>query len=754
MSLAVSGGGGAIPMAVSTTMPRMKTAPKATRAMGANAAALGADLVDANKKKVKAMKKNTAHLPIVSVDLFGGDAAVAYQPPAIVNEKKSTKDGKTKVVQRTVEGARPTSAGCLNNAGDLILKGNDEIAYKAVKKLLKGSDGAIRKVLATAIASGKSADDSSREIKRPFNLLGARQLSHLHKSVREKYSTEEAPVFVKEQALDGTEATGDDFDRVTFQVKLMENKNTLSLLPEEAVSILVGKAKAEVYRRVADNENKDDVGEIENYPVAIALPGWCGDAAIEAAIEACGTREQFIYQRGLCALVAAFTSINSESSKQLLPIIAEDIKKLSEDGKGGGAEKTDEQPLVLMAGLTPEGLELHYVRVGKVQSVNSSPLGSLTTVVSNCFQSADPLACLSQEVKALNSSLNDVLPNRKPCAVVTYGSDLHQRNLATSLSKNSSMFGFEGIPCVSTDKDAVAIGACAFAADDHGRFGDEFLKAKSVATCAVGLRYTYFGKDEDDKMNPIIKTIFDFDRKLPTSPYVIELSAAECACIRQKKTDDFPIDAVEAFEGGKHIPVRETAAKALRIQIVQKIQRDAEWIPVGSKLEPLCIDGDDEGVRVGCESVTLRVSLSSAGLISTGLEGDRQSVVQALKDKRRSTLSYIFWVIVAILFFGGFMFKSWYEDYRFNADTEKLLAYYQHVVPGSLAAGDKNQARYLVWKYRGRTEKLWKRLETKYGVPVPDQWDEVDAENMEQDEVVELDNDKNDDEQNNEESEL
>ena len=754
MSLALSGGGGAMPMAVSTTMPRMKTAPKAPmKGMGANAAALGADLVDANKKKVKAMKKNAAHLPIVSVDLYGESTAVAYQPPAVVNEKKVLKNGKTKVVQTIVKGARPTSVGCLNGGGNVILKGNNEVAYKAVKKLLKGSDGAVQKVMASALVSRADATKSDLEIKRPFNLLGARQCSHLHESVLANYSRTDSSVIIKEQALDGTEARGDDFDRVTFQIKMLKNKGAISLLPEEAVSILVAKAKAEVCRCVVDKKNNDDLDEVENYPVAIALPGWCGDAAIEAAIEACGTREQFIYQRGLCALVASFTSINSNSGKELLPIISENIKKLSKEGKGGAAEKTDEQPLVLMVGLTPEGLELHYVRVGNVQSVKSSPLGSLTTVVSNCIQSVDPLSRLSKELKYLTSNLNDILPNRKPCAIITYGSEAHQQSLKSSFIKNVSNFDLEGIPCVSTDHDAVAIGACAYAADDHGRLGDEFLKAKNVSTCAVGLSYAYFGEDEDSKMEPIVKTVFDFDRKLPTSPYIVELSAAECACVREKKTDDFPLDAVQAFEGGKHILVREAAAKALRIQIVQKTQRDSEWIPVGKNLEPLCIDGEEEGERIGCEFVTLRVSLSSVGLISTGLEGDRQSVVQALKEKRKSTLSYIFWVIAAILFFGGFMFKSWYEDYQFNTDTDKLLAYYKHVSPGSLADGDRNQARYLVWKYRGRSDKLWKRLETKYGVPVPDKWDDEETETEEEEEVVQLD-DESSAESSDKESEL
>jgi hypothetical protein len=74
--------------------------------------------------------------------------------------------------------------------------------------------------------------------------------------------------------------------------------------------------------------------------------------------------------------------------------------------------------------------------------------------------------------------------------------------------------------------------------------------------------------------------------------------------------------------------------------------------------------------------------------------------------------------LAAILFFGGFMVKSYVEERVFERDTKRLLAYYKHVVPGSIMDGDEHNARYLVWKYRGKKDKLWKRLETKYGEPV------------------------------------
>lgn len=73
---------------------------------------------------------------------------------------------------------------------------------------------------------------------------------------------------------------------------------------------------------------------------------------------------------------------------------------------------------------------------------------------------------------------------------------------------------------------------------------------------------------------------------------------------------------------------------------------------------------------------------------------------------------------MAVAFFGGLLFKSWYEERIFERDTRRLLAYYKHVVPGSMSDGDLHNARYLVYKYRNKKEKLWKSLEMKYGEPV------------------------------------
>ena len=101
----------------------------------------------------------------------------------------------------------------------------------------------------------------------------------------------------------------------------------------------------------------------------------------------------------------------------------------------------------------------------------------------------------------------------------------------------------------------------------------------------------------------------------------------------------------------------------------------------------------------------------------------RESVVQATKSARNSALRWYLGVFFAIAFFGGFLIKSYWEERVFERDTRRLLAYYKHVLPGSMSDGDKHNARYLVWKYRGKKEKLWRSLEKKYGEPVLNEWE-------------------------------
>jgi hypothetical protein len=101
----------------------------------------------------------------------------------------------------------------------------------------------------------------------------------------------------------------------------------------------------------------------------------------------------------------------------------------------------------------------------------------------------------------------------------------------------------------------------------------------------------------------------------------------------------------------------------------------------------------------------------------------RVSVVQAEKSARSSLMQYYGGWIFFIMFFGGFLVKSYWEDYVFQRDTKRVLAYYKRAIPNSFNDGDENNARYLVYKYQNKKDKLWARLEKKYGYPIPHDWD-------------------------------
>jgi len=244
------------------------------------------------------------------------------------------------------------------------------------------------------------------------------------------------------------------------------------------------------------------------------------------------------------------------------------------------------------------------------------------------------------------------------------------------------------------------------------------IRVQNVAPVAVGVKMNYHG-GASNKWLPV-KTIFDFDRRVPAGPYQIELSAAECAVYQSGKTslgEEELLKAIANMQGSSYIPKREQAALDLRVQIVQKWTRDGQWKPIGNVTSPLVtIDRDEK--KTACESVALELSLGATGLITHSLVGERESVVQAVKTARNSALRYYLGIFLAVAFFGGFLVKSYWEEKVFKRDTSRLLSFYKHVIPGSVSDGDLHNARYLVWKYRNKKEKLWKNLEKKYGEPV------------------------------------
>ena len=162
------------------------------------------------------------------------------------------------------------------------------------------------------------------------------------------------------------------------------------------------------------------------------------------------------------------------------------------------------------------------------------------------------------------------------------------------------------------------------------------VSVQDVATCAVAISYNYFGGNDEKWTTP--KVIFDFDRRVPAGPYQVDLTAAECAAhvrhgTKEKAGGDACIEDVDTLlelasklEGSKGIAEREAAALQLRFRIYQKTSRDGKWIRVGDDSRPLTMEhsqkdagesGEDN--LVALESTVLEISLSTVGIISTGL---------------------------------------------------------------------------------------------------------------------------------------
>jgi hypothetical protein len=117
----------------------------------------------------------------------------------------------------------------------------------------------------------------------------------------------------------------------------------------------------------------------------------------------------------------------------------------------------------------------------------------------------------------------------------------------------------------------------------------------------------------------------------------------------------------------------------------------------------------------------------------------RQSIDQATKAARSSTLWFWIRIVGAIVFFGGFMTKSYVDERNRERCAQKILAYYKRASPNTINDGDQHHAHYTCYKYRGKVNKLYKKLEKKYGVVMKevDEWEDEVEDDIADDETEE-----------------
>ncbi|KAK1744076.1 hypothetical protein QTG54_005673 [Skeletonema marinoi] len=669
--------------------------------------------------------------------------------------------------------AKNVTANAISNGGNIILKRDDSTAYKAVKRFLTKGEGH-DDVLTNAMGSSSSTDDHNESattivIPRPQLIMGTPYGKYTPKSSSSSQSNNNnnnsttSPQLIAEE--DGaTNTTPLSIKTMPWMESrhpmLNSKKKAMTILPEEAVGLLIAQVKKSVRdefvkdfpesdlandsNNAAGGEDGEEEGDsYMDFPPAFAIPGWATlDSTVEALIDAAGSSSgcgPSLHQRSIAACVGA-----------LVPPVGKAAQDDAIEGCGGGKGRGKEAalarrdpaevdpfvPLVLLVGVTNEGIEMTAVQITKPQGPDKElhcPFGNINVISSVCYAMSEALA------KAVTSVLTK------------YGKE----------GENSDDYdGWdEDIPIVSTGKGCVSMGLAVLAASVHGRVKlvvsvkgtDGKLRPKAklgvsvqdVATCAVAVSFNYYGGAENKWTEP--KVIFDFDRRVPAGPYQIDFTAAECAAHLANggkgiEDESELIEKAKNLEGSRGIPDREAAALKCRFRLYQKTSRgggddDSEWIRLGNDMKPLSMEhsqkdegesGDDNMVAI--ESAVLEISLSSVGIITTKLITNGETIVQATKSARNSKLLRWGTIIGSVLFIGGFLVKSYVEERIFDRDTQRVLAYYKHAAANSFHDGDERQARYLVWKYKGKKDALWRRLEAKYGVPVKHAWEWDDEE--------------------------
>ena len=601
-----------------------------------SAAALGADLVDKNQNLSLKQARNLSHLPIVAVDLYASEPHVALFPPK----------------QEDAPGGSPSLVGKMKP--DIYLKGNDDVAHKTLRKWLTKS-----KAFASLQADSLTTSDNQKAVvlERPQQWLGLRRIQDAPKFITKKLpnsgdkskgaiaeeESADVGVSVVNSTLDGSEPQGDDFDRVVCKVRLTDKKKSLAMLPEEGVQILLHQAQGYVAKHL--KVGKEDEEEIEDYPCAVALPAWhCHDANVESLLDAMGG-SGVVFQRSMCALVGALRPGPKEKPNELIQNINNvrtERAKAYQIEKAKNPDATMEEEVgILLFGMTNDGFECTAAQVSSLQPDNVDCLfGDIKVLCNVSYQAEDPISIMEQCVKEFQTNLKAIMPDMSdPAAIALYGSSAQQESMKKKwdeIKEKVAGGAWKDYPVDRTKPDCISMGTAVLGAVSHGRHktivhveGSKKPKAKlairvaNVAPVAVGVRYNYHG-DTTKKWTPI-KTIFDFDRRVPAGPYAIDFKASECVIHRQGNASDMSdeefLKTAKDKEGKKGIPLREEAALNLRVQIYQKWTRDGEWKKVGDVKKPLIMEGKD-GEQIACEQTTLELSLGPTGVITAGLFGE------------------------------------------------------------------------------------------------------------------------------------
>jgi len=646
------------------------------------AAALAADLVDKHQQQLSlAQVRDLARFPIVAVDLYAANSDAIQVAGFSPKLSATTSDD-----DDAAAGAPETFF--VGSIKDEIFLKTTEQSHKTFRKWLSqdrtfedlqrdvltgtGTDTNTPQKQPKKDDKNSTSSASSVVIQSPQQWLGIRRLSQAPESIKSKVqweddesttkspigpetasSTQPGSVIMGNGSLDGTSAPqGDDYDRVVYKLKLCESKKALTVLPEEMTKVVFQNAQYEVAKFYHDRikKSKDfDSDDVPNYPCAVAVPAInCHDSSIEALLEAMGGTG-VVYQRSICALQGALMDTHTLPNKQptLFDHLRVMLTKLTK--KKDPDEEADESMLILLTGMAQDCAEATAImvsapRVGMMN--NDMSWGGFKVLTNVSYRSPTPTKIIDKCISELFDTLDTIAPEAgTPVAFVSYGTPAEQGTIQLKWKTlQKSLEDWEEVPSFASSPQAVAIGTAYLGAVSHGRVkqivhipgkkpkADLAVHVHNVAPCAVGVTMHYHGGGGGTTKTTAawtpIKTIFDFDRRVPAGPYGLELIAAECLVYRENPTaketlsDEDLVKAITANEGAKSIPKREQAALDLRVQIMQKYTRDGEWHKVGNEMSPLVTLDKDEK-KIACEKVLLELSLGTTGMISNALTGER-----------------------------------------------------------------------------------------------------------------------------------
>ena len=650
-------------------------------------AALGADQID---KRLTRLARSTRHLPLMCMDV-SGSGHVAYHPP-VEGEHVASAD--------TVAPFIVASLGAPLGS-DLVLSTNDEKKYKAVRRYLTRGNGYSGVFENHPVTSARAVEDSNQNdvlvVSRPHSILGARRTEDLHPSLLSLYgalgsstktkcstaaaidaASSSTSVTLHDQALDGSQPKGDDYDRVSFHIPLHPDKKQLAVLPEEAVGLLLYKAKLLSYqdmqkkskdaaakpqekkgkkgkRAHKESDTTEEAADEETYtsiPVAVAVPGYASnDGALESWMEILSnettdteTASALIFPRSAAAVCSSLYSVFKDNTPYFSKLLKLTIAEAQSLAKAAQKEQLPDQgshldPLLVTVGMTQEGYEIAALQIASPRSKMSVdyPYGEYRYHHARCarfpaeMKQLGKLDLVASQLDALYEDLKGTLPGRKPYAVLVYPDplqDMHSLEKTINVMQENEKLA---PPVVLIREDAVSVGAVLLGAAACGRVDEPPVTVTSVSTTAVGVRISYFSENEEGKEHDgELKVIYDFDRRLPAGPYALDFSATECAAARANG-GKVPADPNEMkkFEGAKGIPMREEAALKFTVQVVQQSERGGKWVAVGDLMKPLTYEKvkddaklDEEKEVIACESARLEIRMRGEGILASALEND------------------------------------------------------------------------------------------------------------------------------------